>query len=53
MTDQLTVIALIVKSENIISGFVQDLRIIQLLCDSQFAFHNISQVQEILNNLAE
>ena len=48
---QLEIIAMVVKSENIESGFVRDLRIVQLLVESGLSFTLQPEVEKIIKNL--
>lgn len=49
--NQLEIIARIIKAENIESGFVQNLRIIQMLTDSGLSFTLQPEVEKIIKNL--
>ena len=48
---QLEIIAMVIKSENIESGFVRDLRIVQLLVESGLSFTLQPEVEKIIKNL--
>jgi hypothetical protein len=49
--NQLEIIARIIKAENIESGFVQNLRIIQMLTDSGLSFTLQPEVEKIIKNM--
>jgi hypothetical protein len=51
MNSELLAIAIIVKSENIVSGFVRDLRIVQLLKAGGTDWRLLDEVNEIMENL--
>ena len=49
--DQLTIIAMAVKSENIESAFVRDLKIVELLVKSGLSFTLVPDIIEIIESL--
>lgn len=48
---QLEIIAMVVKSENIESGFVQDLMIVDLLVKSGLSTLQVPEVQKLLKEM--
>jgi hypothetical protein len=49
--NQLEIIARIIKAEKINSGFVQNLRIVELLIDSGLSYTLALEVEKIIENL--
>ena len=49
--NQLEIIARIIKAENINSGFVQNLRIVEMLIDSGLSYTLALEVEKIIENL--
>ena len=48
---QLEIIAMVIKSENIESGFVRDLRIVQLLVESGLSYTDQPTVIKIMKEM--